>query len=310
MKTYLDKTHPDLASQWHQTKNCINPSEITAGSNKKVWWKGKCGHEWDAAVSSRVNGNGCPYCSGRKTCPKNSLSFLYPELLKEWHPTKNKITPEEVTGRGDKRVWWLGLCGHEWDATISNRTIIKTKCPYCAGRKIDSTNSLLSKAPMISKEWHPTKNVITADKIHYKSGKKAWWLGSCGHEWNSVVYHRINGVGCPYCKESKGEKLIAEILQKLNVKFSREHRISECRDHNPLPFDFIINTTPIKLIEYQGAQHYDSVEWFGGKESLKTLKRRDDIKEKFCKQHNIPLLIIPYWKFDTIETIIVEFLGI
>lgn len=57
----------DLAAEWHPTKNgSLLPSQVTAGSSKKVWWLGKCGHEWEAGVSSRNKGIGCPYCSGHR----------------------------------------------------------------------------------------------------------------------------------------------------------------------------------------------------------------------------------------------------
>lgn len=63
----LATVNPNLAVEWHPSKNgSLLPSQITAGSNKKVWWLGKCGHEWEAAIYSRAAGKGCPYCYGKK----------------------------------------------------------------------------------------------------------------------------------------------------------------------------------------------------------------------------------------------------
>ena len=63
----LATVNPDLAAEWHPTKNnCLLPTQVTAGSNRKVWWKGTCGHEWEAAIYSRAAGKGCPYCHGKK----------------------------------------------------------------------------------------------------------------------------------------------------------------------------------------------------------------------------------------------------
>lgn len=61
----LATTHPKLAAQWDFEKNSVLPSEVSAGSNKKVWWKCEHGHSWEAIIASRVRGNGCPYCAGR-----------------------------------------------------------------------------------------------------------------------------------------------------------------------------------------------------------------------------------------------------
>ena len=60
----LAKLHPDLAKKWHSTKNRnLKPTDVTPGSHQKVWWICEKGHEWEATVSSRVSGNGCPYCA-------------------------------------------------------------------------------------------------------------------------------------------------------------------------------------------------------------------------------------------------------
>ena len=120
----LQTIKPDLSKQWHPTKNKnLTPKGVTAHSNKKVWWRCSKGHEWQATVYSRTDGNGCPYCSGKAVCDDNCLQTINPALAKEWHPTKNnKLTPKDVTPNSDKKVWWRCSKGHEWQATVSNRT--------------------------------------------------------------------------------------------------------------------------------------------------------------------------------------------
>lgn len=126
---------PDLASEWHPTKNReISPSGVSAGSHKKVWWLGKCGHEWQAQVKSRSSGAGCPICSGFKTLQGfNDLATTCPALIEEWHPSKNvDITPYNVSKGSERKVWWIGKCGHEWQAAIKNRSRFGYGCPICA----------------------------------------------------------------------------------------------------------------------------------------------------------------------------------
>ena len=66
----------------------------------------------------------------------NILAIKNPKLSSEWHPTKNKdLTPNNVTVGSGKKVWWLGKCGHEWEAIISNR-IKNSGCPICANQKV------------------------------------------------------------------------------------------------------------------------------------------------------------------------------
>ena len=115
----------------------LTPNDVSAGSQKKVWWQCSKGHEWLAAVCYRNNGGGCPICSGKKVLAGyNDLATLNPELVKEWHPIKNgTLTPSDVTSGSSKKVWWLCEKGHEWDAIICNRSKKKSGCPFCNRRK-------------------------------------------------------------------------------------------------------------------------------------------------------------------------------
>lgn len=131
------RLNPDLAAEWHPTKNnCLRPTQVTAGSNRKVWWKGTCGHEWEAVIGNRSRGIGCPHCSKRHVVEGvNDLVTVNPSLAAEWHPTKNgRLRPMQIAGKSNKKAWWLGKCGHEWEAAIYSRAVGKG-CPYCYGKK-------------------------------------------------------------------------------------------------------------------------------------------------------------------------------
>ena len=79
--------NPSLAAQWHPTKNGeLTPLDVLPKSNKKVWWVCGNGHEWQATITSRTSGSGCPYCGGKKTNGANCLETINPSLAKEWHP--------------------------------------------------------------------------------------------------------------------------------------------------------------------------------------------------------------------------------
>lgn len=133
----LGTQRPELMIEWDFDKNYfIYPTEVTVMSNKKVWWKCReCGYSWQAAISNRTRGTGCPKCRYRRavnTRKQNNLSrapaSLYearPELLKEWDYEKNKdiADPMKVSRGSSIKVWWkCQKCGHEWQATIYNRS--------------------------------------------------------------------------------------------------------------------------------------------------------------------------------------------
>ena len=125
----------------------------------------------------------------------------YPELVSEWHPTKNgELKPEDFTHASNKKVWWLCPKGHSYESIINNRTRKKpTGCQKC--KNLDSL------FPSVSSEWHPTKNGDSKpEEFAGSSGKKVWWLCPKGHEYDSTISGRTRkgqSRGCPYCSGHK-----------------------------------------------------------------------------------------------------------
>jgi len=202
---------PDIADQWHPEKNgFLTPEDVTPVSKRKVWWECSKGHEWMDVIRARTKyNNGCPYCNGIDGYREYNLSSLHPDIAEQWHPTKNgALTPEDVTPCSDKKVWWVCSKGHEWQATVHERSIQGNGCPYCAGKRASKEYNFLKMYPEIAREWHPKKNRdLTPDKVTPVSGKKVWWVCDKGHEWQTTICERSSGgSGCPYCAGSKASK--------------------------------------------------------------------------------------------------------
>ena len=203
----LATTNPALAAQWHPTKNGgLTPTDVVSGSNRQVWWLGECGHEWKAVISSRNAGRGCVFCSNQKVLAGfNDIITLNPTLAVQWHPTKNgELTPYDVTAGSNRKVWWLGMCGHEWQNTISSRNA-GHGCPICDGQyTLAGLNDLATINPVLAAQWHPTKNGDwTPRDVRPGSNKKAWWICEKGHEWEAKIGSRSKGIGCPVCANKK-----------------------------------------------------------------------------------------------------------
>ena len=132
--TDLQTVAPQVAQEWNYEKNApLTPCLISSGSNKIVWWICSKGHEWEAAVSKRVSGRNCPYCSNQRILVGyNDLQTTSPELAIQWHKEKNgALTPQMVTRGSGKKVWWhCDLCGNDWEATVQKRAIGQG-CPHC-----------------------------------------------------------------------------------------------------------------------------------------------------------------------------------
>ncbi len=195
----------ELLSEWDQQKNKISPDQITAGSNKKVWWRCKKGHSWRQPPYDRASkGTGCPFCSGKRVAVENSLAVLFPRVATEWHPTKNgNLKPKHFTGQSSKDVWWQCDKKHEWQQKISLRTVRRQNCPYCANKRVCADNSLAAVCPELAKQWHPTLNgTLSPSQIISGFDKKVWWLCEKvpNHEWQRSPYDRQRRSPlCPFC---------------------------------------------------------------------------------------------------------------
>ena len=132
----------------------------------------------------------------------------------------------------------------------------------------------------------------------------------CGEEFEARIEHVKNGkiIHCNLCsdKVSLGEQFISDVLKELKCSFEKEKIFSECKNpktNTCLRFDFYLPDYNC-CIEYDGKQHFEPVSYFGGKEALEDLQNRDDIKNKFCKEHNIKLFRFNYKQnFNEIRTI-------
>lgn len=134
---------------------------------------------------------------------KNSLAIIAPDLLEEWHPSKNGILkPEYVRAGSSGHIWWLcRKCGHEWPASPFNR-VHGQGCPVCSGNiVVAGKNDLYTTHETLAKEWHPTKNgKRLPNQYSAGSNAKPWWkCRKCGYEWRTSISNRSRNQGCPRC---------------------------------------------------------------------------------------------------------------
>ncbi len=183
-------------------------------------------------------------------------------------------------------------------------------CPICAGKQVVYETSLEYLRPDLVKEFLYSENEKTPNKLTKGSHENVYWQCLiCEHKWWAKVSTRMNGKGCPKCKESKGEKEIARFLNENNIKFERQYKFNDCKNKQKLPFDFYLPDYNV-CIEFQGLQHFREMGYFGGKEKLERTKLTDEIKEKYCHLNNIHLLKISYLDIKNIDNILKNFLNI
>ena len=207
-KNDLATTNPGLAAEWDQEKNGdLTPKDVTAGSEKKIWWKCPRGHSWQASIFNRSRGTGCPVCAGRNVLVGyNDLATTNPDIAAEWDQEKNgDLTPKDVTAGSHKRVWWQCPQGHGWQASVYQRASNRG-CPICTGKQVlEGVNDLATTNPDIAAEWDQEKNGdLTPKDVTAGSHKKVWWRCPKGHSWKAQICNRSAGSGCPICFAEKG----------------------------------------------------------------------------------------------------------
>lgn len=118
------------------------------------------------------------------------------------------------------------------------------------------------------------------------------------------VYTHLYGYGCSTCgKCNVGEDRISKYLLDNNIDFIRQHSFPDCKNVNTLQFDFYI--PHIKMcIEYDGKQHFEPIDFFGGIEAYEYCVKRDTIKNIYCEENGINLLRIPYYEYKNIDKIL------
>ena len=217
----LSVKYPEVASEWDYDKNGqTSPDMFAFSSNHKVWWKcSKCGHEWQASITNRTRGHGCPVCGLKAGAIANSRANAgesfgdkHPELLPEWDYENNAgIDPFEVNEKSHNKVWWkCSKCGYGWKASLAKRSDGRG-CPFCGDRVvIVGKNDLFTLFPQLAEEWDYEKNIgLDPHVLSKKSHKRIYWKCiKCGNEWSAEVATRTSGAGCPKCSKRKAaEKL-------------------------------------------------------------------------------------------------------
>ena len=200
----LHTLRPKLCEEWSDKNKPLEPTMVSLATHKKVIWKCKLGHEWNASVKSRtLNGTGCPYCSHNAVLHGfNDLATLFPEVAAEWSDRNLPLLPSQVTPFKNKKAWWKCSNGHEWYTLISTRSG-GSKCPYCSGIiTLKGFNDFKTLYPDLAAEWSDKNGDLKPDQINEKSTKNVWWTcKKCGNVWKGVVKSRVNGRKCPVCSE-------------------------------------------------------------------------------------------------------------
>ena len=253
-----------------------------------------CQNKYEVKWNNFQQGRRCPKCFGNEKLNNKEIDKRIKELVGDEY-----IRLGDYVNSGTKILIKHNLCENIYKTSWHNFEQ-GYRCPKCFGsEKLNNKEIDKRMFELVKDEYSRIGNYVNnKTKILIKHSL-------CKTEYKVTWGNFQIGNRCPKCNESKGEKEISNILNSLNIKYTSQKRFPECKHKNTLPFDFYVHNKKSKLlIEFDGRQHFESVEIFGGEDALKDTQFRDKIKNDFAKEKEIPLLRIPYIEQDNIEKIL------
>ena len=259
-----------------------------------------CNNNFLQTPNDHICGHGCPYCARKFTQKRNTKTQkVFIEQAKKIHNNiydyskvvyKNSNTKIEIKCKTCNKTFFQKPHNH----------IIGQGCPYCSGR-IKTKNDFIKNAQKIHGNKYNYDNVV----YNNSTTKVEIYCNACNKCFSQTPNSHLCGRGCPYCKKSKGEEKIKQILESNNIQYVFQKKFTDCRDKLSLPFDFYLPDHNL-CIEYQGKQHYDPKMFIllfknhdKGVFYYKYLNHHDKIKRQYCKKNKIKLLELKC--FDNIE---------
>ncbi|MFB3167452.1 hypothetical protein P5G62_010060 [Neobacillus sp. 179-C4.2 HS] len=272
-------------------------SEFKGAREYVIMKHNKCNEEYPVTPDNFIRGKRCGYCSGNR----KKTTEIFKKQVYELVGNEYIVIGEYINA--DTPLTMLHTkCNREYPV-IPDNFLSGKRCRLCSGN-VKKTTQIFKKEvyELVEDEYTVIGEYENAKiPIMFKHN-------ICNEEFLMSPDNFIHGTRCSICTTSKGETTIAKWLDKSNIKYEREYKFNDCKNTNPLPFDFAINKEDdsILLIEYHGQQHYKAIEIFGGEKRFNYTQKNDKIKKIYCEKNNIPLIVIPYWNFDKIDEILTK----
>jgi len=272
----------------------------TKSSEKVKILCNKCNTFFEVVAHHHLQGKGCLPCRGKISTKSELLHKL--SLIND-NEFEYEI-PDYFTLKDKMNI----ICNKHEHPYIFSQMIIEhlsgAGCPKCKGR-YKTNEDIIKDFRLIHGDLYDYSNVV------YVNSKSKIKIKCKIHgEFEQKPNCHLSGQGCHICKESRGERMIRNILVENNIQHTQQHRIKSNISGRYLWFDFEITVNGIKsLIEYNGVQHYRLTK-FGSSSHQRSIEKftsgfkNDLMKYNYCTSNNIPLLIIPYINGKNIKNII------
>ena len=263
------------------------------GANNKIKVKhNKCGNIYHVKPSHFLDGTRCPYCKGNA---KKNDEWFKQEVVNLVGDEYTFLEPY-VNAHTKLRVKH-NKCGNTYEVRPHDFLSHNTRCPYCSGcMKKNDEGFKQEILDLVGTEYtflDQYQGALTKIKVKHNKCEHIY-----GVRPTDFISHNSR---CPYCNSPKGETIISKILNLLNIDYESQKTCSDLRDVQALSYDFYIPSQLI-LIEYQGQQHYEPVDYFGGEDRFVIQQKHDKMKSDYAKSKGYKLIAVPYTE-DTFSKI-------
>jgi hypothetical protein len=238
---------------------------------------------------NHINNHGCPKCSLEYMRIKLSEDVSY-FISKSNKIHMNKYSYDKSIYINNKTKL-IVVCPHHGDFLITPIHHYQGHgCKKCSHQHRRSTEEFILESNKIHNNKYDYNNSIF---LSLKNSVNI--ICNIHGEFSQGAGHHLIGHGCPNCSLSHGEKFIKKWLDRNEIKYISQKKFDNCLSlkSKKLKFDFFLPTLNV-CIEFDGKQHFEPLEFFGGEKTFKILKENDSIKNIYCEKNNISLIRIKY----------------
>ena len=283
------------------------PNKIDKSGKSRTMWNCECDCGNSAIVSADyLKRSECPSCgceAMKNRIKKNRVDNIGKKF--------GRLTILDIIWDGNRsKAVCKCDCGNDYIGIKSDIVTGHTKSCGC----LQSENTSIAN----TKDWtgHIADCGVEFIRQDHMNKKGQWiWECKCGI-CDNIFYElpaRINSghtTSCGCRIQSFGESYIKSLLVDYNIDFKPQYTFNDCKSVYVLRFDFgvLYNNKLLGLIEYDGKQHFEPIDFFGGEDGFRKTQERDKIKNVYCQTRNIPLLRLPYTlSIDEIKIQIYEY---
>lgn len=266
--------------------------------NKIMWWAQCICGEILEVYSDNNTQISCKTCSNKQKKEKlkgrNSLDLTNQKF--------GRLTAlYQLEERKNNCVMWHCICDCKKELDVQTTSLTSGNTKSCGCLKKEHAYFTTLSPDLIGQRFGKLTVKTKTDKRQYE---KVIWECQC--DCGNIVYLNTgrltsgNDISCGCIKTSTGAKYIFDILTNNSINFKKEYSF---KDFSKYLYDFAIidkNDNVIRLIEFDGEQHYRSSGGWNTLEQVHKTQQRDQIKNEYALSHNIPLVRIPYWERDNI----------